>query len=150
MPFHAVATYALERGYNAINRIDGRRTVTVSANADLNVVEPARVAGTVFSSYLPGLLAKYPDVGFDVGTSLQEQQDSVWEMIWGFMGALVGIYVLMAIPLKSYLQPLVIMTRHSVRAHWRGDRPLDHRHPCQCDLHFSASSRWPAWSSTTA
>ena len=110
MPFHAVATYALERGYNAISRIDGQRTVTVSANADLNVVEPGRVAGTVMSSYLPGLLAKYPDVGFDVGTSLQEQQDSVWEMIWGFMGALVGIYVLMAIPLKSYLQPLVIMT----------------------------------------
>ncbi len=110
MPFHAVATYELERGYNAINRIDGQRTVTVSANADLNVAEPGRVAGTVMSTYLPGLLARYPDVGFDVGTSLQEQQDSVWEMIWGFMGALVGIYVLMAIPLKSYLQPLVIMT----------------------------------------
>ena len=110
MPFHSVATYELERGYNAINRIDGQRTVTVSANADLNVVEPGRVAGTVMSTYLPGLLARYPDVGFDVGTSLQEQQESVWEMIWGFMGALVGIYVLMAIPLKSYLQPLAIMT----------------------------------------
>ncbi|MCY3838121.1 MAG: efflux RND transporter permease subunit [Gammaproteobacteria bacterium] len=110
MPFRAVATYELERGYNAINRIDGQRTVTVSANADLNVVEPGRVARTVMSTYLPGLLAKYPDVGFDMGTSLQEQQESVWEMIWGFMGALVGIYVLMAIPLKSYLQPLVIMT----------------------------------------
>ena len=110
MPFHAVATYELERGYNAISRIDGQRTVTVSANADLNVVEPGRVARTVMTTYLPGLLARYPDVGFDVGTSLQEQQESVWEMIWGFMGALVGIYVLMAIPLKSYLQPLVIMT----------------------------------------
>ena len=110
MPFHAVATYELERGYNAINRIDGQRTVTVSANADLNVVEPGRLAGLVMSDFMPGLLARYPDIGFDVGTSLQEQQESVWEMIWGFMGALVGIYVLMAIPLKSYLQPLVIMT----------------------------------------
>ena len=110
LPFHSVATYTLERGYNSINRIDGKRTVTVAANADLNVVEPGRVAGTVMSTFLPQLLAKYPDVGFDMGTSLQEQQASVWEMIWGFMGALVGIYVLMAIPLKSYLQPLVIMT----------------------------------------
>jgi len=110
LPFHAVATYTLERGYNSINRINGKRTVTVAANADLNVVEPGRVAGAVMATFLPELLAKYPDVGFDMGTSLQEQQDSVWEMIWGFMGALVGIYVLMAIPLKSYLQPLVIMT----------------------------------------
>ena len=110
MPFHAVATYDLERGYNAISRINGQRTVTVSANADLNVVEPGRVAGSVMSTFLPDLLARYPSVGYDVGTSLQEQQESVWEMIWGFMGALLGIYVLMAIPLKSYLQPLVIMT----------------------------------------
>ncbi|MDE0443373.1 MAG: efflux RND transporter permease subunit [Gammaproteobacteria bacterium] len=110
IPFHAVATYELERGYNAINRINGQRTVTVSANADLNVVEPGRVAGMVGRTYIPGLLARYPDVGFGTGTSLQEQQESVWEMIWGFMGALVGIYVLMAIPLKSYMQPLVIMT----------------------------------------
>ena len=110
MPFHAVATYELERGYNAISRINGQRTVTVSANADLNIVEPGRVAGSVMSTFLPDLLARYPSVGYDVGTSLQEQQESVWEMIWGFMGALLGIYVLMAIPLKSYLQPLVIMT----------------------------------------
>lgn len=109
MPFHAVATYELERGYNAISRIDGKRTVTVSANADLNVVEPGRVAGAVMSTFLPQLLARHPDVEFGMGTSLQEQEASVFEMIWGFMGALLGIYVLMAIPLKSYLQPLAIM-----------------------------------------
>ena len=78
--------------------------------ADLGVVEPGRVAGTVMATFLPELRNRYPDVGFGMGTSLQEQQESVWEMIWGFMGALLGIYVLMAIPLKSYLQPLVIMT----------------------------------------
>ena len=110
LPFHAVATYRLERGYSAISRIDGRRTVTVSANADLNVVEPGRIAGVVMSSFLPEFLARYPGVEVDMGTSLREQESSVYEMIWGFMGALLGIYVLMAIPLKSYLQPLVIMT----------------------------------------
>ena len=109
MPFHAVATYELERGYNAIQRVDGKRTVSVSSNADLNAVEPGRVAGAVMSTFVPGLLARYPDVEFGMGTSLREQEASVFEMIWGFMGALLGIYVLMAIPLKSYLQPLAIM-----------------------------------------
>ena len=110
LPFHTVATYEIERGYNSINRIDGKRTVTVGANADLAVVDPGRIAGAVMATYLPELLRKYPGVEFGMGTSLQEQQQSVFEMIWGFMGALVGIYVLMAIPLKSYLQPLAIMT----------------------------------------
>ncbi|MCY3623285.1 MAG: efflux RND transporter permease subunit [Gammaproteobacteria bacterium] len=131
MPFHAVATYKLERGYNSISRIDGKRTVTVSANADLGVVEPGRVAGTVTATFLPTLRSRYPDVEFGMGTSLQEQQDSVWEMIWGFMGALLGIYVLMAIPLKSYLQPLVIMTVipfgliGAVIGHWIIDIPVN-------------------------
>ena len=110
LPFHAVATYELERGYNSINRIDGKRTLTVSANADLAVVDPGRIADAVVSTFLPELLGRYPDIEFGMGTSLQEQQQSVFEMIWGFLGALVGIYVLMAIPLKSYLQPLAIMT----------------------------------------
>ena len=110
LPFHAVATYEIERGYSSISRIDGKRTVTVGANADLAVVDPGQVAGAVMSTFLPELLRRYPGVEFGMGTSLQEQQDSVFEMIWGFMGALVGIYVLMAIPLKSYLQPLAIMT----------------------------------------
>ena len=109
LPFHAVATYELERGYNAISRIDGRRTVTVSANADLNVVEPNQVVDNVFATFMPELRSRYLGVDVGLGTFLMEQQSSVWEMIFGFAGALVGIYVLMAIPLKSYLQPLVIM-----------------------------------------
>ena len=110
LPFNAVATYELQRGYNAIRRINGKRTVTVAANADLGVVEPGQVAGTVGQVFLPQLRSRYPGVDFDLGTSLQEQQASVFEMLWGFAGALLGIYVLLAIPLRSYLQPLVIMT----------------------------------------
>ena len=110
LPFNAVATYELERGYNAINRIDGKRTITVAANADLSLVEPGRLVDTVFATVVPELQQRYPGVDFSIGSSLREQQTSVWEMIFGFLGALAGIYVLMAIPLKSYLQPLVIMT----------------------------------------
>ena len=110
LPFNAVATYELERGYNAINRIDGKRTITVAANADLSLVEPGRLVDTVFATVVPELQQRYPGVDFSMGSSLREQQTSVWEMIFGFLGALAGIYVLMAIPLKSYLQPLVIMT----------------------------------------
>jgi len=110
LPFNAVATYRLERGYSAIRRVDGKRTVTVSANADLASVEPGRIAGAVRATFLPELQSRYPGVEFGMGTSLTEQQDSVWEMLIGFGWALLGIYVLMAIPLKSYLQPLIIMT----------------------------------------
>ena len=108
--FNAVAEYKLERGYNSIRRINGKRTVSVSANADLNAVEPGAVMGSVYRTVIPDMIQRYPGVEFGQGASAREQQSSVDEMITGFLIALVGIYALMAIPLKSYLQPLVIMT----------------------------------------
>ena len=110
LPFSAVADYELERGYNTINRINGRRTVTVSANADLNAVEPGAIMATVYGTVVPELMGRYPDVQFGAGAAAIEQTSSVIEMLKGFMYALLGIYVLMAVPLRSYLQPLIIMT----------------------------------------
>ena len=110
LPFSAVADYELERGYNSINRIDGKRTITVSANANTEVVEPGTIMGAVYAAAVPTLRQSYPDVQFGAGASAREQSSSVIEMLQGFMYALLGIYILMAVPLRSYLQPLVIMT----------------------------------------
>ena len=110
LPFSAVADYELQRGYNAISRTNGKRTITVSSNADLNAVEPGAVMAEVYRTAIPVLMDRYPDVQFGAGVSAREQQSSVIEMLQGFGIALLGIYVLMAVPLKSYLQPLVIMT----------------------------------------
>ena len=110
LPFTAVAEYKLERGYNSIRRINGKRTVTVSANADTASVEPGAVSASVYGTIIPEMTTRYPGVEFGLGASAREQESSVNEMILGFLMALLGIYVLMAIPLKSYLQPLIIMT----------------------------------------
>ena len=110
LPFSAVADYELQRGYTSISRTNGRRTVTVSANADLNTVEPSAIMAAVYRTAIPQLMSRYPAVQFGAGVSAREQQSSVIEMLQGFGIALLGIYVLMAVPLKSYLQPLIIMT----------------------------------------
>ena len=109
VPFDAVATYRLEPGQDAIQRVNGKRTVTVSANADAATVDIGAVNRGVYRDFLPTLFARHPSVRLEAGTALMEQQSSVWEMINGFLIALAGIYVLLAVPLKSYLQPLAIM-----------------------------------------
>lgn len=109
LPFNAVADYKLERGYNSIRRINSRRTVSVEANANTSMVEPGAVMNAVRNTIIPEMRTRYPGVEFGLGTSALEQASSVIEMLLGFGAALIGIYVLMAIPLKSYLQPLMIM-----------------------------------------
>ncbi|HJN50832.1 MAG: efflux RND transporter permease subunit [Pseudomonadales bacterium] len=109
LPFHSVAEYRLERGYNVIRRQDGQRTVTVDASADLETIEPMQIVGQVFRNFNPTIKSSYPGVTLTVGGSSRAVQTSQAEMFSGFGVALFGIYILMAVPLKSYLQPLLIM-----------------------------------------
>ena len=109
VPFYSVAKFEVKRGYSQISRIDGRRTVSVSADVDRAVVAPEEVLTSVQTKVFPPLLAKYPDLDIDLGGEQSERFDSMNALMVGFAFSLIVIYGLLAIPLKSYLQPLVIM-----------------------------------------
>ena len=109
LPFAAVADYRLERGYDSIQRVDGRRSIRVTARTDLNVVEPAQVTRDINNDYMPQLRARYPGISTDVAGSAYEERVGLIQVLTGFGIALFGIYALMAIPLRSYVQPLIIM-----------------------------------------
>tara|TARA_B100000676_G_C18078901_1_gene849740 strand:+ start:586 stop:3804 length:3219 start_codon:yes stop_codon:yes gene_type:complete len=110
LPFGSVADYEIQRGYNAIQREDGRRTVTVDSNANVEAVEPMKIVGEVFRNFVPQLRQEYPGVTVSMGGSSRDAQASMVEMFQSFGIALFGVYILMAVPLKSYVQPLLIMT----------------------------------------
>ena len=109
LPFSAVAEYGLDRGYDSIQRIDGRRSIRVTARSDLNVVEPSRVVREINDEFMPELRARYPGVDTEIAGSAYEERVGFTQILTGFGIALFGIYALMAIPLRSYLQPLIIM-----------------------------------------
>ncbi len=108
VPFTAVAFLERGRGYASISRVDGERAITISAAADKSRVEPGRVAAAI-SAELPQLLAAYPQVSFGKEGAAKEEAAAYDELLVGGALALIGIYALMAIPLRSYSQPLVIM-----------------------------------------
>jgi multidrug efflux pump subunit AcrB len=59
---------------------------------------------------IPEMLERYPAVEFRLQGNSKDEQDAVVSLAQGFLFALIAIYALMAIPLKSYLQPLIIMS----------------------------------------
>jgi multidrug efflux pump subunit AcrB len=109
LPFHAVAETQLGAGYNNIRRVNGDRAVTVSARADYGIAEPAQVRRDVLDNYLPNLAQRYPGLRWNTTGGAREEELAFGEIVSGFIIALFGIYALMAIPLKSYLEPLIIM-----------------------------------------
>ena len=59
---------------------------------------------------LPEVLARYPGVFYSFEGAMAEQRDALGGLQRGFTLALLMIFALLAVPLRSYVQPLIIMS----------------------------------------
>jgi multidrug efflux pump subunit AcrB len=109
LPFASVAEYEMQTGYSSISRSDGKRTVTVTGNVNNTVTQPNIVMAQMFRT-LPEMLSHYPGVSHSLSGSSQAERMSLEQLGYAFLAALFGIYALMAVPLRSYMQPLMIMS----------------------------------------
>jgi multidrug efflux pump subunit AcrB len=109
VPFASVADAELGRGYASIRRRDRQRVVNVTAAVDRTVTTPESVLATV-ERKLPEILHPYPGVHYSLEGAEQEHADAVDGLFRGLAMALLLIYALLAIPLRSYTQPLIIMS----------------------------------------
>jgi len=111
VPFSEVAVASLGRGFSTITRADRRRTINVSAEVDEAQVTANDVLADLEANFLPELLAPYRNaVSYSLEGEQRSQMESMEALGKGYLAALFVIYVLMAIPFKSYVQPLIVMS----------------------------------------
>ncbi|MCI5038199.1 MAG: efflux RND transporter permease subunit [Donghicola eburneus] len=92
-----------------VNRRDGQRMNTVMASIDRKLVAPSEIGQAVFEQLVPELTERYPSVQVVAAGELEEMGEIQGGLIRALILAAVLIYVLMAVPLKSYWQPFVIL-----------------------------------------
>ncbi len=109
VPFGAVASAKLVDGYSTISRVDGRRVVTVTGGIDSSVANANEIVANLRSEHLDGLAAKYPTVDFSFEGEQREQAEFLGSLARGWAMAMLVIYALLAVPLRSYMQPFIIM-----------------------------------------
>jgi multidrug efflux pump subunit AcrB len=110
VPFSAVAEIAERLSPSAILRIDGARTVEVSADVDVELVDPGVITNDVLKGGLSRELAeRFPSVRLEAGGASEEQDELVVRLLYTAGLGLFAVFALMAIPLRSYMQPLIIM-----------------------------------------
>jgi multidrug efflux pump subunit AcrB len=110
VPFPTVATVEEGRGYATINRTDRRRVVTVSADVDESVANANEINRNLRGKVLPALVHDYPGLTFDFEGEQREQSESLGSLRVNFLVAQLAIFALLAIPFRSYSQPLIIMS----------------------------------------
>ena len=109
VPFLSIADYTLGSSYSSINRQNGRRVITVRGDLDRTVVTPEEIRREIIAKY-KNIWERDLDVELVVGGEGEQQADSLSELLTTFPIAMMVIFALLAIPLKSYVQPLIIMS----------------------------------------
>ena len=94
---------------SVIRREDGQRITTITADVDDDTITGQEVANLLDREIMPQLIADYPALQYDFGGEQEEQQESFGDLGSAFLLALVAIYALLAVPFRSYIQPLIIM-----------------------------------------
>ncbi len=110
VPLREVVVYERGRAYTTINRRDGARTVTVSAD-----VNPRPQAGQVMTvldtEIMPELLDRFPGLAYSYEGRQAEDRRSMGILLYRMIPlSLLAIYALLAIPFRSYIQPLIILS----------------------------------------
>lgn len=110
IPFDEVATIDMGRAFASIQRTDGQRVVTVSASVDEEMANADEINSDLKTRFLPRLSQDYAGVQYRFGGEQRERNDSLKSMFYNFSIALFAIYILLAIPFKSYTQPFIVMS----------------------------------------
>ncbi|MEN8687213.1 MAG: efflux RND transporter permease subunit, partial [Desulfuromonadales bacterium] len=108
VPLFEVAEVTRGRAYTTINRREARRTVSVSAGVE-PISETGQILATLNSQILPELAQDFPGLTYGYQGRQARMKESTGGLANGFIMAMIAIYFLLAIPFRSYSQPMVVM-----------------------------------------
>ena len=110
IPFSDVAQVEMGRGYASINRSNRTRIASVTADVDDLVANSNEINRDLAKRLEKDVLPRFQNVSYSFEGSQREQAKSLNSLVIGYAIALLLIYILLAIPFKSYFQPLIIMS----------------------------------------
>ncbi|TXS90651.1 efflux RND transporter permease subunit [Parahaliea aestuarii] len=110
VPFATVAEMRFEPGYMTIERLNRKRTLEVSADVAEGSSDPRAVVDDIVQRYLPQWQQRYPGLSLALDGELEEEGAFMDAMLKYTALAMLVIYALMAIPFRSYFQPLLVLT----------------------------------------
>ncbi|MBF0381389.1 MAG: efflux RND transporter permease subunit [Magnetococcales bacterium] len=108
VPIKTVANLKLDKGFSTIRRIDRNRAVNVTADIEKSRININTISGDL-KVFLDDLIINYPGVRYTFEGELKEQTESFGSLRIGVLFVMFCIYGLLAIPLRSYVKPFLVM-----------------------------------------
>jgi multidrug efflux pump subunit AcrB len=109
VPFSQVADVKMDQGYASIQRTQRRRVIHVTANVNEDAANANEIRTDLERRVLPQLQANFPALRYTMEGEGKNQRESMEDVVKGFGIALFCIYALLAIPFRSFTQPIIVM-----------------------------------------
>lgn len=108
IPFKQVAEAKVVKSFTSIKRVDRRRALNITADADKNTTDIDALRADI-KNYLDDLLATHGHIKWSYEGEVRRQQESSYRWMISGVVILLGMYALIAVSFKSYVQPLVVL-----------------------------------------
>lgn len=108
IPFARVAEAQVGKGFTSIKRVDRRRALNITADVNKTTTNPVVVRESLVP-YLDELMSRHPHVGWTFEGEARSEKESQTALTVSSLLVLFSLYALIAVPLKSYLQPLIVL-----------------------------------------
>ncbi len=109
IPLARAAEMVQSRAYTEINRVDGKRILSVTANVVAGRANENKILASLKSDFLPQLLAAHNGLSYSFQGRQREKREAVHDLLVGIGFTLPAIFCLLAILLRSYGQALLVM-----------------------------------------
>ena len=132
IPLKEIASYNIERGDVAINHLEGRREIQVSADIkDTKKTNAPDIMAEIRDEIMPGILAKYPTVTPSYEGQNRERLKLINSLGPVGLTVLALIYMVIAFTFRSYSQPFILLLLIPLSlpavawGHWIHDVPVN-------------------------
>lgn len=106
--FFKVASFTETRGLASITRTDRKQVINVTASAD-KPANPAEIMRDMEASILPELVEEYPGLTWKYDGEQEQKEQSKQGLDKVMPLVMVIMYALLAIPFRSYIQPVIVL-----------------------------------------
>ncbi|MFP4314397.1 MAG: efflux RND transporter permease subunit, partial [Alphaproteobacteria bacterium] len=110
VPLSVVADIKVQQGFSRIETVNGRRIVSVTADVDKTLSTEGEVTQILSEEFFPQLKAQYTGLSVQFEGESRERQEDLASLGKNMLIALMLIYVLLGAQLRSYIQPVIIMS----------------------------------------
>lgn len=110
VPITQLASLEMDSSFPTIQKRNGQRAITITADVDPSIISAGAANQILVESILTKIQTSEPELTYTYGGEQQEQLESLGVLYRGFAIAMLLIFALLAIPLKSYTKPLIVMS----------------------------------------